>query len=307
MTHATPARSPGRHTPGTVRRWAARRPLAAFSLLVFGVGWPALAALARSRHGHGPGGGVVYGRAAEEWLGLGLTAAILLPSALAVTWAADGAAGVRALVRRAFRWRVGVGWGVTVVVGLPAVAIALALAAGGRWRGAPGPSLAAAYAGSLLTRTLVVNLWEELAWAGVVQTRLQERYGTAAAALLTAVPFAAVHVPFQFMGDAPLPLFSAGLLVLAAVFRLLVGVVLAGTGGSVLAAGVLHAAFNTTNYPEGVLHAVVASTGLSWQALAAALLLPAGLGLHRALRAATRPARPPGRAQARALHDPDAA
>ncbi len=284
--------------PGAVRRWAARRPLSAFALLVFGVGWPVLAALARARHGHGPGGGVLLGRPAEEWLGLVLTAGVLAPSALAVTWAAGGAAGVRALLRRALRWRVGVGWGAAAAVGLPALALALALAAGGRWRAGAGVPLLALYARSLLARTLVVNLWEELAWAGVVQTRLQARHGTAAAALLTAVPFAAVHVPLLLLGDEPVLASFAGLVLLGAVFRLLVGVVLAGTGGSVLAAGVLHAAFNTANNAEGVTYAAVAGVDLSWQAPAAALLLAAGLGLPRALRAALRAARRPARAGA---------
>ncbi len=266
--------------------WFVRRyPLAAFTGLAFGIGWPLLALLARARRGHGEGGGVVLGQPAEHWLALGLVALILMPTALVVTRAADGAAGVRALVRRAFRWRIGVGWAVAATLGLPTIALALALLAGGRLRADADASLLLDYAMSVASRTAIINLWEELVWAGFLQTRLQHRHGVIVAALLTAVPFAAIHVPLGLISEDPLLPMFAGLLILSIVFRLLLGVVLAGTGGSVLAVGVTHAAFNATANADGFLQAAIAGGDTAWPALAAAVVLAALLASRVIARA----------------------
>jgi membrane protease YdiL (CAAX protease family) len=57
--------------------------------------------------------------------------------------------------------------------------------------------------GNYLLNTLIIgallgNIWEELAWTGVVQHRLMDRRGPAVAALLTAILFALIHLPFAF-------------------------------------------------------------------------------------------------------------
>ena len=49
---------------------------------------------------------------------------------LVVTWAADGKDGLRDLVRRMFRWRIGVGWWLLVLTGLPVLTLAFAVALG---------------------------------------------------------------------------------------------------------------------------------------------------------------------------------
>ena len=62
------------------------------------------------------------------------------------------------------------------------------------------------------------------------------------AALLTAVPFALIHMPLHFIGDfSPGSLISspALLLIVCAVIRLLIGVFLCGTHGSILAATII--------------------------------------------------------------------
>jgi membrane protease YdiL (CAAX protease family) len=53
----------------------------------------------------------------------------------------------------------------------------------------------------LLINFILVNLWEETAWAGVMQTRLEQRYNIFVAAVLTAVPFGFVHLPLAFLSD----------------------------------------------------------------------------------------------------------
>src|SRR3712207_9266545 len=54
---------------------------------------------------------------------------------------------------------------------------------------------------SVVTAVLLVHLWEETVWAGFFQGRLERRHGFLPAAALTAVPFAAVHLPLAFIGD----------------------------------------------------------------------------------------------------------
>jgi uncharacterized protein len=51
----------------------------------------------------------------------------------------------------------------------------------------------------------LVNLWEETAWAGVVQTRVERRHNIFAAAALTAVPFGFIHLPLAFLNEITLP------------------------------------------------------------------------------------------------------
>src|SRR5690606_29932518 len=84
--------------------------------------------------------------------------------------------------------------------------------------------------GALVVAVVVINLWEEVMWAGLFQTRLEVDHGLAAAAFLVAVPFALLHVPLRFVEDpfslgAALGQFAA-LLVLGFVVRLLFGLAL---------------------------------------------------------------------------------
>jgi uncharacterized protein len=51
----------------------------------------------------------------------------------------------------------------------------------------------------LLINFILVNLWEETAWAGVMQTRLERRHNIFVAAALTALPFGFIHLPLAFL------------------------------------------------------------------------------------------------------------
>ncbi|MFF0945140.1 CPBP family intramembrane glutamic endopeptidase [Kocuria sp. CPCC 205300] len=99
----------------------------------------------------------------------------------------------------------------------------------------------------LVTAVLLIHLWEETVWAGFVQTRLERRHSLVVAALLTAVPFAGIHVPIILIGESDVLSALGGVLVLGAAMRLLVGVYLRGTGGSLLAAGLVHGVYNACN------------------------------------------------------------
>ena len=93
------------------RGWAGRRPLTAFLVLVFGIGWPLLSVPALAGHGVIPGGDIP-----QEPFALAITLLVMLPAALWVTAAADGRPAARALLRRAVQWRFAPGWWAAVVL-----------------------------------------------------------------------------------------------------------------------------------------------------------------------------------------------
>jgi uncharacterized protein len=280
-THAVPG----------LRALAARRPLTVFLVLVLGIGWPILALPGLAHNGLIPGGDLP-----EEPFALATVLLVLLPAALWVTAATDGRAGVRALLRRTVQWRFGPGWYAAILLGLPVIATALGLLTGGSLREVDWPAVLLNYAVlQVLPAVVIINLWEETAWAGFLQTRLEQRHGLIVAAMLTAVPFALVHVPLLFAADEPV-LAAAGVLLLVAVLhRLLFGLVLRGTAGSVLAVGLLHATFNATNNPEdGLLSRLLAEVDTGWLTPAAAVVLTALLAvvvLRRRSTAAAAPTR----------------
>ena len=113
-------------------------------------------------------------------------------------------------------------------------------------RATSGASLAAALGAFVLQLGLTFvfnNWWEEVAWAGFVGVRLQERFGSTLKAALVAGPlFALQHV--SLVVDAGLVGGLVLLVVLAALvtpFRMLAGWMVNRTG-SVFAVGLLHAA-----------------------------------------------------------------
>jgi hypothetical protein len=77
------------------------------------------------------------------------------------------------------------------------------------------------------------------------------------AAVLTAVPFAGVHMPLLLIADhiTTWSVFKGigGLLILGVVVRLLIGVVMRAAADSVLAVGVLHQFFDASNKEGGVV------------------------------------------------------
>lgn len=147
---------------------------------------------------------------------------------------------------RAVRWRFGAGWWAAVLLALPVLTLAVGVVAGAGLQ--TGDLLVTLSSGVIpvVTAVLLVHLWEETVRAGFFQGRLEQRHGFPPAAALTAVPFAAVHLPLSFIGDlaaGPIPLSIGGLLVLGALMRLLVGATVRGAAGSLLAAGIVHATF----------------------------------------------------------------
>jgi membrane protease YdiL (CAAX protease family) len=223
---------------------------------------------------------------------------ILLGTAILVTGAADGRPAVRELFHRAFRWRVGPVWYAVALLALPTLTMLVAAATGTFHlpRDGWGPLLGTYLLNTLIIGALLGNIWEELAWTGVVQHRIMDRRGPAIAALLTAIPFALIHLPFAFAerGFSGTPwndvaVSWAVLFLFAPFFRLLMGIAYLGTGYSLFIVGLLHASFNASM-----------STKLDvfdgdWQQIAALILLLGVLAAAGAFRTSrSKPARAEG-------------
>ena len=178
---------------------------------------------------------------------------LLLP-ALVITRIVDGPEGLRRLWSRTVRVRLPLRWYALALVGVPLATTALAVALFGT-PALTAPTLLAALVSGLVLQFVVVllsnNWWEEVAWTGFVQARLQERHGPARAAVLVGPLFALQHV--SLVAGNPLLLAAAFMLVFALVaipFRALQGWLYNRTG-SLFAVGMVHAAGNATGAGSG--------------------------------------------------------
>jgi membrane protease YdiL (CAAX protease family) len=180
---------------------------------------------------------------------------ILVTAASTVTRRVTGRPGFRQLMAGALRWRFGAGWYAVVLLAMPALTLAVAAVTG--TLDAASDELAGA-AATYLFLTVVFgailgNLWEELAWTGFLQSRLMDRHGLFAGSMLTAIPFALIHLPLIFeadgLGGTSPGEFGLGVLVLAGAapfFRYVIGLVYLRTGRSLLAVALLHGSFNAS-------------------------------------------------------------
>jgi membrane protease YdiL (CAAX protease family) len=232
--------------PGRLTGLAARHPLRVFLALVFGLGWPILALPVLA------GRGLIGGpQVPPEFFALAVTWLVMLPAALWVTGATGGRRAVRDLLGRAVRWRIGLWWAV-VLLALPATTLVVGFALGG------SPDTGAAMVSgvlSMITAVLVIHLVEETVWAGFLQTRLEGRHNLVVAALLTSVPFSAIHLPLLLVDETSglsVLVGAAKLLLLGVGMRLMIGVFLRGTG-SLLAVGIVHGVFNASNNRGGLV------------------------------------------------------
>src|SRR5947209_18593185 len=121
----------------------------------------------------------------SPWFGL------LLPVIVIVN-IVDGTQGLRVLRQQLTRIGVNIGWYGLGLLVVPGVSLALAIVTFGPPSVSPAAWLTALSIGLLLQTAVgfaTTNLWEEVAWMGFVQVRLQTRYGLIAAAVITAVLF----------------------------------------------------------------------------------------------------------------------
>jgi membrane protease YdiL (CAAX protease family) len=260
-TTPTITRSYARHS--ALQRLASRRPLTVFLLLGLSLGYTLAFAWGLAYHGVIPGGGLANAlHIAPDELAGGVTLLALFPAALYVTWATDGREGVQTLLRRALNWRVNPGWWLAILLGLPTLTVGLAILLGDNLRPVDLTSLIVSQATLLLINFVVTNLWEETAWTGVFQTHLEEHHHWLVAAVLTAIPFAAAHLPLQFfLGQPVTPGSLAAAFGLYFVIGLLVRPLFAiyrrATGDSLLLVALLHSVFNRTANQNGIAATLV--------------------------------------------------
>jgi uncharacterized protein len=208
----------------TVLEPVKRQPLIAFFVLAYALTWPLIPLVSLSPLWGFP---ALFGPA---------LAAIIVVSV------ADGRAGLKDLLGRIVRWRVGARW-YAVALGLPAI---LALTAAGLHivLGARAP---VEFGGlSVLSfAVFVLIVGEELGWRGYALPRLLAKRSALSASLILGVLWGAWHLPTFFVPGAPqhgLP-FSAFVLLTVA-YSVVFTWVFLHTGGSVLIATLLHGAIN---------------------------------------------------------------
>jgi membrane protease YdiL (CAAX protease family) len=175
---------------------------------------------------------------------LGSTLVGMLLPAVVITRIVDGPDAVRQLWRRAFAAGVPLRWyALTLAAPLVATALAVLLL------GAPSGSLGSALVSGLLLQLVLTfvpnNWWEEVAWSGFAQARLQERFGSPArAALAAGLLFALQHVSLAVAGGWSTGALLMGLLILLTIpFRFLTGWTYNRTG-SLFVVGLVHAMGN---------------------------------------------------------------
>jgi membrane protease YdiL (CAAX protease family) len=206
-----------------LRRLVCRFPLACYFAVAYGLAGLALAVIGWPR---------LRGAAAFP-----LSALVMFPvmvvgvgaAGVALTAAADGRAGLRALRSRLTRWRLG-WWYATLLIpplGILAVLTGLRLVASPRY--APGFLAFGVGAG------LFAGFCEELGWTGFAYPRLRPRFGALGGALLLRVLWGLWHLPVaDSLGAASphgraLPAFFGAFVALMAGLRVLIAWVYANT------------------------------------------------------------------------------
>jgi membrane protease YdiL (CAAX protease family) len=204
---------------------ACRRPIAMFLVIALGLSLPVMIAL------------LVSGQDLSS--GILLSVILLLGAATLVTALSEGRVGVRRLFAGTIRWRMGLARFVVLVTAMPLLTLLVGALTGTI---ASPPEGWLGLVASYLFRTfifglLIINLWEETAWGGFMQSRLMATRGLLIGSLLTAIPF------FVNLGLVAL---------VAPFFRYLLGTQLIDSGGSIVAIGLLHASFNASGQMSAV-------------------------------------------------------
>ena len=254
------------HQPAThsiLRRLVAGHPATAFLVMVFGFGWTSLIPILLSENGFG----VLPIELPLTVVQTLVTVLGLAVPAFLVTAATGGKEGVRDLVRRLLRWRVGIHWYLIALFGLPVTMLLAAIpflgvvpleALAQKWG-----LLFTVFLPGVILPFLHTNLWEELGWVGFLQSTLQDRRGPLLASVMVAPVFALFHMPAYFVSgwivDEHTPLsqlptvlveYGAVVTVFAIFFRVLAIWLYNVTGRSVLLVGLFHSAFNMVSGQE---------------------------------------------------------
>ena len=250
MPTATENRQPTPLSP--LKRLVVRHPLAAFLVMLYAIAWTVfLPVVLQARGLLALPVDLSEGIAFDAVTSLASILGVALP-AFIVTAATGGKAGMRELLRRCLRWRVGIVWYLAALFGLLAVMVLV-----GSVLSDPAPLevlterwslIFTLFLPEVLFPFLFIQIFEEAGWTGFMQHTLQERRGPLVASILVAPAFVLQHLPILLM-DAGVGLTSliiVGALVIVAVFfRVVVMWLYNGSGRSVLVVALFHSAYNS--------------------------------------------------------------
>ena len=250
MSIATENQQPAPRSP--LVRSAARHPVASFLVMLYAITWTVfLPVVLQARGLLALPIDLSEGLAFNAVLAIASILGIALP-ALLVTAATSGKAGVRDLLSRCLRWRVGVRWYLIALLGFLAAMLLVASVFQGltplgslveEW-----PTFFTLFLPEVLFPFLFIQVFEEAGWTGFMQHTLQEGRGPLLASILVAPAFVLQHLPIILM-DASVGLGSViivgALVVVAVFFRVVIMWLYNGSGRSVLVVALFHSAYNS--------------------------------------------------------------
>lgn len=217
----------------------ARRPIAAFLIMTYVFGWATQ--LGAFRLGLPAMPSLWAGRPRPR-----------VPAVL-VTAAVNGRTGVRDLLQRTFRWRVGARWYLLAVLSLLLTSVVVAslflggapmLALAQKW-----PLFFTTFLPELVMAFVLIQLFEETAWTGFMQDSLQGRHGPLLASILVAPAFSGWHLMANVLeaGHISVEPFArlAAQIVTSIFFRVVIMWLYNSAGRSVLIVALFHSAFNS--------------------------------------------------------------
>ena len=220
-----------------VREYSIQHPLSAFHITIISLSWVLLTALFLMHLPPEPG--IIV-----------LTLFCFIGTTSLITYWQKGRTGVKKLFSETFKFRVHLGFYVLALLALPALTVFVSLILGSfsisqqDW-----PSVLFKYVVSTFSGFFIINIWEETAWTGFVQSRLMSRNGVLKGSLLSSIGFVGMHIPLYFNHPTIME-FIGSLMVLilvGLVFRYLLGMMYLDSGKSVFIVGLTHASFNNAH------------------------------------------------------------
>jgi CAAX protease family protein len=251
MSTANMMEQPANSSP-SLRSLVARYPMGAFLGMVYAVTWTAfLPAILQARGLLALPIDLSEGLAFNRVVSIATIFGVALPAFL-VTAATGGKAGVRDLLGRSLRWRVGVRWYLIALLGFLVIMLLLASVLQGpaplgtlaqKW-----PLFFTMFLPEVLFPFLFIQLFEEAGWTGFMQHALQARRGPLLASVLVAPAFFLMHLPALLVDSGiglGLLVVSGALVVTMTFFRIVVMWLYNSSGCSVLVVALFHSAFNS--------------------------------------------------------------
>jgi membrane protease YdiL (CAAX protease family) len=300
----------------SLRGVVARHPVTSFLIMAFVLGWGGMLPLLLSENGP-----ITVVPIELPWMPFAAILSIFglaLPAFL-VTAATGGKEGVRDLIGRILRWRVGVHWYLLTLFGLLVATLLGTIPFFGlgpieelaqKWELLFTLYLWGGWWG-ILVPFLLINLWEETGWTGFMQHTLQQRHGPLLASIIVAPAFALIHMPAYFvsgwlggkvpsLGDFPDVLFQMGITAVFAIFlRVVIMWLYNGSGRSVLIVALFHSVFNATSGSENMTPILIPGAAASLTPIAAVAVIAVLLVVLTRGRLAYEPERAaPGAAEA---------